>query len=109
MHGNGFKTAAGIKTRHFDAIMAEIEGFFRACREEGAWPGGVHLEYTGEDVTECLGGSEALEESHLDARYETLCDPRLNGRQSLDLAFRLAELMRAVAWRSSGSPSSAPG
>jgi 3-deoxy-7-phosphoheptulonate synthase len=94
MHGNGFKTAAGVKTRHFDAIMAEIEGFFRACREEGAWPGGVHLEYTGEDVTECLGGSEGLEESHLDSRYETLCDPRLNGRQSLDLAFRLAELMR---------------
>ena len=83
-----------VKTRHFDAIMAEIEGFFGACREEGAWPGGVHLEYTGEDVTECLGGSEALDEEHLDARYETLCDPRLNGRQSLDLAFRLAELMR---------------
>jgi 3-deoxy-7-phosphoheptulonate synthase len=94
MHGNGFTTAGGRKTRHFDAIMAEIEGFFRACRVGGVWPGGVHLEYTGDNVTECLGGSEALEEEHLDARYETLCDPRLNGRQSLDLAFRLAELMR---------------
>jgi 3-deoxy-7-phosphoheptulonate synthase len=94
MHGNGFTTAAGRKTRHFDAIMSEIEGFFAACRAEGAWPGGVHLEYTGDDVTECLGGSEELAEEHLDARYETLCDPRLNGRQSLDLAFRLAELMR---------------
>jgi 3-deoxy-7-phosphoheptulonate synthase len=94
MHGNGFTTAAGRKTRHFDAIMTEIEGFFAACRAEGAWPGGVHLEYTGDDVTECLGGSEELVEEHLDHRYETLCDPRLNGRQSLDLAFRLAELMR---------------
>jgi 3-deoxy-7-phosphoheptulonate synthase len=94
MHGNGFTTASGRKTRHFDAIMTEIEGFFGACRDEGAWPGGVHLEYTGDNVTECLGGSEELAEEHLDARYETLCDPRLNGRQSLDLAFRLAELMR---------------
>ena len=94
MHGNGFTTAGGRKTRHFDAIMAEIEGFFDACRAEGAWPGGVHLEYTGENVTECLGGSEELAEEQLDDRYETLCDPRLNGRQSLDLAFCVAELMR---------------
>jgi 3-deoxy-7-phosphoheptulonate synthase len=93
MHGNVF-VAGGRKTRHFDAIMAEIEGFFAACRAERVWPGGVHLEYTGEDVTECLGGSEELTEEHLDNRYETLCDPRLNARQSLDLAFRLAELMR---------------
>jgi 3-deoxy-7-phosphoheptulonate synthase len=94
MHGNGFTTASGHKTRHFDAIMAEIEAFFRVCRAEGVWPGGVHLEYTGDNVTECLGGSEELAEENLDDRYETLCDPRLNGRQSLDLAFRLAELMR---------------
>jgi 3-deoxy-7-phosphoheptulonate synthase len=94
MHGNMFTVGGGRKTRHFDAIMVELEGFFTACREEGVWPGGVHLEYTGEDVTECLGGSDALEESQLDHRYETLCDPRLNARQSLDLAFRLAELMR---------------
>ena len=94
MHANVFQTASGRKTRHFDAIMREIEGFFAACRAEGIWPGGVHLEYTGDNVTECLGGSEELAEEHLDARYETLCDPRLNGRQALDLAFRLAELMR---------------
>ena len=94
MHANVFVASGGRKTRHFDAIMAEIEGFFAACRAEQAWPGGVHLEYTGEDVTECLGGSEDIAEEQLDHRYETLCDPRLNGRQSLDLAFRLAELMR---------------
>ena len=87
----------GVKTRHFDAILAEIEGFFAACFEEGVWPGGVHLEYTGEDVTECLGGSEEVREDQLSHRYETLCDPRLNARQSLDLAFRVAELMRAGA------------
>jgi 3-deoxy-7-phosphoheptulonate synthase len=94
MHANVFRTAAGRKTRHFDAIMREIEGFFACCRAEGVWPGGIHLEYTGDNVTECLGGSEELAEEHLDAHYETLCDPRLNGRQALDLAFGLAELMR---------------
>lgn len=94
MHGNGVRTAAGVKTRSFDAIMAELEGFFAACWQEGTWPGGVHLEYTGEDVTECLGGSEAVLEEQLSHRYETLCDPRLNARQALDLAFRVAELMR---------------
>ena len=99
MHANVFVASGGRKTRHFDAIMAEIEGFFAACRAEQAWPGGVHLEYTGEDVTECLGGSEDIAEDQLDHRYETLCDPRLNGRQSLDLAFRLAELMRRAPRR----------
>jgi len=94
MHANVFRTESGIKTRRFDAIMAEIEGFFAACRQEGVWPGGVHLEFTGEDVTECLGGSEEVVEEQLNARYMTLCDPRLNARQSLDLAFRVAELMR---------------
>jgi 3-deoxy-7-phosphoheptulonate synthase len=94
MHANVFRTASGVKTRRFDAIMDELEGFFAACWAEGVWPGGVHLEFTGEDVTECLGGSEAVLEEQLNHRYETLCDPRLNARQSLDLAFRLAELMR---------------
>jgi len=93
MHANVF-VAGGRKTRHFEAIMQELEGFFGSCRAERVWPGGVHVEYTGENVTECLGGSEGLDVGHLDNRYETLCDPRLNGRQSLDLAFRLAELMR---------------
>ena len=70
-------------------------GGFDVHREVGTWPGGVNLEVTGEDVTECLGGSEEVLEEQLDTRYETLCDPRLNARQSLDLAFRVAELMRA--------------
>jgi 3-deoxy-7-phosphoheptulonate synthase len=96
MHANHVRTANGTKTRHFDAIMREIQEFFEVHRELGSWPGGVHLEFTGEDVTECLGGSEAVLEEQLDHRYETLCDPRLNGRQSLDLAFRVAELMRAL-------------
>jgi 3-deoxy-7-phosphoheptulonate synthase len=96
MHANIFKTASGVKTRRFDAILGEIEGFIAACRSEGVWPGGVHLEYTGEDVTECLGGSEEVLEEQLSHRYETLCDPRLNARQALDLAFRVAELMQPL-------------
>ena len=88
MHANVFKTAGGVKTRRFDDVMTEIEGFFAGCRGERVWPGGVHLEFTGEDVTECLGGGEAVLEEQLSSRYMTLCDPRLNARQSLDLAFR---------------------
>jgi 3-deoxy-7-phosphoheptulonate synthase len=96
MHANTFVAASGHKTRRFDDVLREIEGFFAAHREVGSWPGGVHLEITAEDVTECLGGSEEVLEEQLDHRYETLCDPRLNARQSLDLAFRVAELMRAA-------------
>jgi 3-deoxy-7-phosphoheptulonate synthase len=96
MHANTFVTPSGHKTRRFDDVLREIEGFFGAHREVGSWPGGVHLEITGEDVTECLGGSEGVLEEQLDHRYETLCDPRLNVRQSLDLAFRVAEMMRAA-------------
>ena len=94
MHANVFTTDSGLKTRHLNSVMGEIEGFFAAHRQEGTWPGGVHLEFTGEDVTECLGGSEEVLEDDLNLRYMTLCDPRLNARQSLDLAFRVAELMR---------------
>jgi 3-deoxy-7-phosphoheptulonate synthase len=94
MHGNTIRTADGTKTRRFDAVMTEIEGFFAACWAAGTRPGGVHLEFTGMDVTECLGGADDVLESQLSSRYETLCDPRLNARQSLDLAFRLAELMQ---------------
>ena len=94
MHANRFVTGSGHKTRRFDDVMSEIEGFFAAHREVGTWPGGVHLEFTGEDVTECLGGSEAVLEEQLDTGTRSLCDPRLNARQSLDLAFRVAELMR---------------
>ncbi len=94
MHGNTFTAPGGRKTRHFDDICSEIAGFVRAHRGEGTWPGGVHVELTGENVTECLGGAEEVLDVNLDDRYETVCDPRLNGRQSLDLAFRVAELMR---------------
>ena len=72
MHGNGIRTASGVKTRRFDAIMAELDGFFNACWEDGVWPGGVHLEFTGEDVTECLGGADDVLEEQLASRYETL-------------------------------------
>jgi 3-deoxy-7-phosphoheptulonate synthase len=95
MHGNTFTSSTGHKTREFDDVLAEIHGFFAAHRAEGTWPGGVHVELTGDDVTECLGGSEKILDAHLAERYETMCDPRLNGRQSLDLAFQLAELLRA--------------
>jgi 3-deoxy-7-phosphoheptulonate synthase len=94
MHGNTFTSASGRKTRHFDDVLAEIAGFFRAHHAEGTWPGGVHVELTGEDVTECLGGGDDIGDHQLDDRYETMCDPRLNAGQSIDLAFRLAELLR---------------
>lgn len=96
MHANTYTAASGHKTRHFDAILGEITGFFGAHREVGTWPGGVHVELTSDDVTECLGGGEALADADLQLRYETVCDPRLNGRQSLDLAFEVAELVRPI-------------
>jgi 3-deoxy-7-phosphoheptulonate synthase len=95
MHGNTFVSEGGRKTRHFDDVLTEISGFFAACRQTGTWPGGVHVELTGDSVTECLGGAEEIFEDDLELRYTTTCDPRLNGRQSLDLAFRVAELLRA--------------
>ena len=94
MHGNTFVSPGGRKTRHFDDVLAEIKAFFAVCGAEGVWPGGVHVELTGEDVTECLGGAEEVLDSQLDDRYLTTCDPRLNARQSLDLAYRVAELLR---------------
>jgi 3-deoxy-7-phosphoheptulonate synthase len=94
MHGNTFVGAGGRKTRHFDHVLAEIREFFGVCREEGVWPGGVHIELTGDNVTECLGGADEIVENDLELRYTTTCDPRLNGRQSLDLAFQVAGLLR---------------
>ena len=94
MHGNTFTSSTGRKTRHFDAVLAEVRDFFAVHEAEGTWPGGVHIELTGDDVTECLGGAEEVLEDHLDSRYTTMCDPRLNARQSIDLAFRVAELLR---------------
>jgi 3-deoxy-7-phosphoheptulonate synthase len=95
MHGNTFVSGDGRKTRHFDDVLAEIGAFFATCRQEHTWPGGVHVELTGDDVTECLGGAEEILEHQLATRYTTACDPRLNARQSLDLAFRVAELLRS--------------
>jgi 3-deoxy-7-phosphoheptulonate synthase len=94
MHGNTYTSPSGRKTRSLDSIMHEVEGFVKAHHAEGTWPGGIHVELTGDDVTECVGGGDEISEMHLDTRYETMCDPRLNARQSLDMAFRTAELIR---------------
>jgi 3-deoxy-7-phosphoheptulonate synthase len=94
MHGNTFVGASGHKTRRFDDVMAELAGFFAVHRSEGTHPGGIHVELTGEDVTECLGGADEIEDGHLHRRYETACDPRLNASQALELAFQVTELLR---------------
>lgn len=94
MHGNTFATPSGLKTRRFDDILTEIKTFFVVCQQEGVPPGGVHLELTHEDVTECLGGAEEILDQHLETRYQALCDPRLNARQSLDLAFQIGEMLQ---------------
>jgi 3-deoxy-D-arabinoheptulosonate-7-phosphate synthase (EC 2.5.1.54) len=91
MHGNGITTPTGYKTRRFDDVVDEVRGFFEAHRAAGTFPGGIHVELTGDDVTECLGGSEHIDEATLATRYESLCDPRLNHKQSLELAFLVAE------------------
>jgi 3-deoxy-7-phosphoheptulonate synthase len=91
MHGNGLTTPTGYKTRRFDDVVDEVKGFFEAHRAAGTHPGGIHVELTGDDVTECLGGSEQIDEETLATRYESLCDPRLNHMQSLELAFLVAE------------------
>ena len=95
MHGNTFTSAGGHKTRRFDVILSELRAFFAVHRDEGTWPGGLHIELTGDDVTECLGGAEEILEGDLGVRYTTTCDPRLNARQSLDLAFQVAEFLRS--------------
>jgi 3-deoxy-7-phosphoheptulonate synthase len=91
MHGNGITTSTGYKTRRFDDVVDEVQGFFEAHRLIGTHPGGVHVELTGDDVTECLGGSQQIDELGLENKYESLCDPRLNHQQSLELAFLVAE------------------
>jgi len=91
MHGNGVTTPTGYKTRRFDDVVDEVKGFFESHRAVGTHPGGIHVELTGDDVTECLGGSEHIDEAALATRYESLCDPRLNHMQSLELAFLVAE------------------
>jgi 3-deoxy-7-phosphoheptulonate synthase len=91
MHGNTFETSLGYKTRAFSQVADELNGFFDVHQELGTWPGGVHIELTGDDVTECVGGVGELAEADLANRYETACDPRLNRNQSLELAFLIAE------------------
>jgi 3-deoxy-7-phosphoheptulonate synthase len=94
MHGNTVSTATKLKTRSFDAILSEVRGFFDVHEAEGSWAGGVHVEMTGHDVTECTGGAHQLSEADLPERYETFCDPRLNAEQSLELAFLVAEELK---------------
>ncbi len=91
MHGNGITTKNGYKSRRFDDVMNEVEGFFEVHRSLGTHPGGLHVELTGDDVAECLGGSDAIDEASLEERYESVCDPRLNHMQSLELAFLVTE------------------
>lgn len=94
MHGNTFEASSGYKTRRFDDVIAEVQGFFDVHRALGTWPGGIHVELTGDDVTECVGGGEDLTDLDLAHRYESVCDPRLNRVQSLELAFLVAEMLR---------------
>jgi 3-deoxy-7-phosphoheptulonate synthase len=93
MHGNTREAASGYKTRSFDDVVAEVRGFFAVHRELGTFPGGIHVELTGDDVTECVGGSAGMAESRLAERYETACDPRLNREQALELAFLVAQML----------------
>ncbi|HEY6595537.1 MAG TPA: 3-deoxy-7-phosphoheptulonate synthase, partial [Asanoa sp.] len=94
MHGNTHESSNGYKTRHFDRIVDEVLGYFEVHRGLRTHPGGLHVELTGEDVTECLGGAQGIEDLDLPGRYETACDPRLNTQQSLELAFLVAEMLR---------------
>ncbi|HEY0901955.1 MAG TPA: 3-deoxy-7-phosphoheptulonate synthase class II [Micavibrio sp.] len=96
MHGNTMKSDSGYKTRKFDHVMGEIKGFFAVHKAEGTHPGGIHLELTGQNVTECTGGAEKISDEDLSARYHTACDPRLNANQALEVSFLLAEELRAL-------------
>ena len=95
MHGNTIKSTTGYKTRPFDRIVSEVRGFFAAHEAEGTYAGGVHFEMTGRDVTECTGGAQEITDENLRDRYHTHCDPRLNASQSLELAFLIAEQLKA--------------
>ena len=104
MHGNTISTAQKVKTRNFDSILAEVRGFFDVFAEEGARPGGVHVEMTGQPVTECVGGAHRLTEADLGDRYETFCDPRLNAEQSLELSFLVAAELKARRLAAAAAP-----
>lgn len=94
MHGNTYEAPSGYKTRSFDDVLEEVKGFFEVHYSKGTHPGGIHIELTGDDVTECVGGGAEISHEDLAMRYETACDPRLNHSQSLELAFLLAEMLR---------------
>jgi len=94
MHGNTYEAPSGYKTRRFDDVLAEVKGFFEVHKALGTYPGGIHIELTGDDVTECVGGGEKISHEDLATRYESACDPRLNHVQSLELAFLVAEMLR---------------
>jgi len=94
MHGNTISSNTGYKTRPFDRILSEVKAFFGVHTAEGTHAGGVHLEMTGQDVTECVGGARAITYEDLSDRYHTVCDPRLNAEQSIDMAFLIAELLK---------------
>jgi len=96
MHGNIIKSNSGFKTRRFDDIMVEIKEFFAAHKTEGTHPGGIHLELTGQNVTECIGGALKIADADLSSRYHTHCDPRLNAHQSLELAFLVADELHSL-------------
>ncbi|MCD8545691.1 class II 3-deoxy-7-phosphoheptulonate synthase [Sulfurospirillum cavolei] len=99
MHGNTIKASNNYKTRSFDEVLREVKGFFKVHEEEGTFPGGVHLEMTGQDVTECIGGAQEITEENLACRYQTQCDPRLNANQALELAFLIADSLKAARQR----------
>ncbi len=96
MHGNTITSASGYKTRRLTDVLDEVRGFFEVHRALGTVPGGLHVELTGDDVTEVLGGSEEIDDAGLALRYETLVDPRLNHQQSLEMAFQVVQLMRGA-------------
>jgi len=103
MHGNTIKSATGFKTRPFERVLGEVQEFFAVHRELGTYPGGVHFEMTGQDVTECTGGVQAVSDENLSDRYRTVCDPRLNASQALELAFLVAEQLAGQRAPSSGA------
>jgi 3-deoxy-7-phosphoheptulonate synthase len=107
MHGNTIKLKSGYKTRPVDRILEEVKSFFAIHRAEGTHAGGVHLEMTGQDVTECLGGAQAIKELDLAERYQTACDPRLNASQALELAFLIAQGIRDERMKDAGLAASA--
>lgn len=95
MHGNTIRADSGRKTRRFDDVLSEVKSFFEIHRSLNSWPGGLHIELTGDNVTECLGGGSDLNEADLETNYTSMCDPRLNASQSLDLAFQVSEFLQA--------------